>query len=286
MGVIEVANLQYRYGRSEEYALRGLDFEVDEGEIFGFLGPSGAGKTTTQKILIGLLDDYEGRATVLDREVKEWGPDLYRRIGVSAETPNLYHKLTGRENLELFASLYGGAKRNPIELLDRVGIADAVDKRVGAYSKGMQMRLNFVRALVHDPELVFLDEPTGGIDPTNARAVRTVIEELREGGKTVFLTTHDMTVADELCDRIAFIVDGRLSVIDTPRALKLSHGEESVRVEYRNDGVLDSAEFSTTDLGTNEAFRALLARNRVETIHTEEATLEDVFIDVTGETLT
>ncbi|WP_231187054.1 ABC transporter ATP-binding protein [Haladaptatus sp. DYF46] len=286
MGVIEVADLQYRYGGSETPALRGVDFDVEEGEIFGFLGPSGAGKTTTQKILIGLLDDYEGRATVLDREVKEWGPDLYRRIGVSAETPNLYHKLTGRENLELFASLYGGAKRNPIELLDRVGIADAVDKRVGAYSKGMRMRLNFVRALVHDPELVFLDEPTGGIDPTNARAVRTVIEELRESGKTVFLTTHDMTVADELCDRVAFIVDGRLSVIDTPRALKLAHGEESVRVEYRNDGVLDSAEFSTTDLGTNEAFQTLLARNRVETIHTEEATLEDVFIDVTGETLT
>ncbi|MFH5843324.1 ABC transporter ATP-binding protein [Haladaptatus sp. CMAA 1909] len=286
MRVIEVADLQYRYGGSETPALRGVDFDIEEGEIFGFLGPSGAGKTTTQKILIGLLDDYEGRATVLDREVREWGPDLYRRIGVSAETPNLYHKLTGRENLELFASLYGGAKRNPIELLDRVGIADAVDRRVGAYSKGMRMRLNFVRALVHDPELVFLDEPTGGIDPTNARAVRTVIEELRESGKTVFLTTHDMTVADELCDRVAFIVDGRLSVIDTPRALKLSHGEESVRVEYRNDEVLDSAEFSTTDLGTNEAFQALLARNRVETIHTEEATLEDVFIDVTGETLT
>lgn len=284
--IVTVENLSYTYAGAAEAALRGLDFDVEAGEVFGFLGPSGAGKSTTQKVLIGLLDDYTGEATLFGREVSAWGPDLYERIGVAAETPNLYRKLTGRENLELFASLYGGADRNPLTLLERVGIADAADRRVGTYSKGMEMRLNFVRALIHDPELVFLDEPTAGIDPGNARAVRGVIEELSTEGKTVFLTTHDMAVADQLCDRVAFMIDGRLPVISTPRELKLAHGQNTVRMEFRTDGVLQSRQFSLTDLANNEEFHTLLQQNQVETLHTEEATLEDVFIEVTGESLT
>ncbi|KZN22490.1 ATP-binding protein [Haladaptatus sp. R4] len=285
MSVIEAEDLRFTYAGANSPTLEGLEFDVEPGEIFGFLGPSGAGKTTTQKILIGLLDDYEGRATVFDREVRDWGPEYYKRIGIAAETPNLYHKLTGRENLELFASLYGGAKRDPFELLDRVGMGDAVDQFVEEYSKGMRMRLNFVRALVHEPELVFFDEPTAGIDPTNAKEVKSIIEEYRDAGNTVFLTTHDMSVASELCDTIAFMIDGRLPVIDAPRELKLEHGQAAVRVEFRRNGALESAEFPLSNLGTNEAFQELLQRTRVETIHTEEATLEDVFLDITGETL-
>lgn len=284
--MIRVRDLQYIYARANEPALHGLDFDVEDGEVFGFLGPSGAGKTTTQKVLIGLLDDYSGEVRVFDREVSEWGRDLYERIGVSTETPNHYRKLTGRENLELFASLYGGAVRDPLALLERVGMADAIDRRVGAYSKGMQMRLNFVRALIHDPELVFLDEPTAGIDPGNARAVKAIVEDLREEGVTVFLTTHDMTVADQLCDRVAFIVDGRISVIDAPRTLKLEHGEPIVDVEYRADGSLESRTFSLATLGDDDTFLDLLQTGHVETLHTEEASLEDVFITVTGEELT
>ncbi|EMA49179.1 MULTISPECIES: ABC transporter ATP-binding protein [Halococcus] len=284
--MIRVRDLQYSYAGANEPALHGLDFDVEDGEVFGFLGPSGAGKTTTQKVLIGLLDDYAGEVRMFDRDVSEWGRELYERIGISAEAPNHYRKLTGRENLELFASLYGGAARSPIELLDRVGMAGAVDRRVGTYSRGMQMRLNFVRALIHEPELVFLDEPTAGIDPGNARAVKTVVEELRKEGTTVFLTTHDMAVADQLCDRVAFIVDGRLPVVDTPRALKLAHGEPTVAVEYRPDGALERRAFPLTSLDDDQAFHDLLRSGHVETIHTEEATLEDVFIAVTGEELT
>lgn len=284
--MIHVRDLHYTYGGANRPALRGLDFDVKDGEVFGFLGPSGAGKSTTQKVLIGLLDDYTGNVTVFDREVRDWGPSLYERIGVSAETPNLYRKLTGRENLELFASLYGGVAQDPLDLLERVGIAEAADRRVGAYSKGMRMRLNFVRALIHGPELVFLDEPTAGIDPANARAVKEVIENLRQQGKTVFLTTHDMAVADQLCDRVGFIVDGTLSVIDAPRSLKLEHGEPTVRVEYRTDGTLTERTFPLHSLGEDEAFRDLLRSGGVETIHTSEATLEDVFIEVTGAELT
>ena len=280
--VVRVRDLRYTYAGASTPALRGLDFDVDDGEVFGFLGPSGAGKTTTQKVLTGLLDDYGGSATLFGREVRDWGADLYRRVGVSAETPNLYHKLTGRENLDLFASLYGGARSDPLELLERVGIADAVDERVGTYSKGMRMRLNVVRALVHDPELVFLDEPTAGIDPTNARAVRGLVRERSDAGTTVFLTTHDMAVADELCDRVAFIVDGRLAVVDAPRALKLEHGEPTVRVEHRTDGTLAVREFPLDGLAENDAFHALLRDDRVETLHTAEATLEDVFVELTG----
>lgn len=284
--MIHVEGLEYTYAGAEQPALRGLDFTVDDREVFGFLGPSGSGKSTTQKVLIGLLDDYSGEAKIFDREVREWGSDLYERIGVAAETPNLYQKLTGRENLELFASLYGGAVHDPDELLDRVGLADAVDRRVGTYSKGMQMRLNFVRAIVHDPELVFLDEPTAGIDPGYARAMKDVIEDIRSDGTTVFLATHDMTVADQVCDRVAFIVDGQLALIDAPRTLKIEYGEPTVRVEYRTDGTADAREFPLTDLDTDDEFRRLLRGGQIETIHTEEATLEDVFIEVTGEALT
>lgn len=283
--MIQVRNLAYTYSGADQSALRDLDFGVEDGEIFGFLGPSGAGKSTTQKVLIGLLDDYTGEAKLFDREVREWGPKLYERIGVSAETPNLYRKLTGRENLELFASLHGGAVRNPVDLFERVGMAHAIDRRVGAYSKGMQMRLNFIRALIHDPELVFLDEPTAGIDPGNARSVKAVIEDLRQEGRTVFLTTHDMAVADHLCDRVGFIVNGQLAVVDAPRALKLKYGEPSVKVEYRSDGTLADQVFPLTNIGDNEAFQALLQSGQIETIHTAEATLEDVFIEVTGERL-
>lgn len=280
--MIDVRGLRYTYSGTDQPALRGLDFSVRAGEVFGFLGPSGAGKSTTQKVLIGLLDDYSGAASVFDREVSEWGRGLYERIGVSAETPNLYRKLTGRENLDLFAALHGGFARDPTDLFERVGLLDAADRRVGTYSKGMQMRLNFIRALVHDPELVFLDEPTAGIDPTNARAVRTVISALQDDGTTVFLTTHDMAVADQLCDRVAFIVDGQLAVVDTPRTLKLEYGTPTVRVEYRTDGTLEERQFTLTGLDDDTTFQQLLRSNRIETIHTDEATLEDVFIEVTG----
>lgn len=284
--MIDVRGLQYTYSGTDRPALCGLDFSVRDGEVFGFLGPSGAGKSTTQKVLIGLLEDYSGDVMVFDRSVHEWGRALYDRIGVSAETPTLYRKLTGRENLKLFASLYGGFSHDPTDLFERVGLVDVADRRVGTYSKGMQMRLNFIRALVHDPELVFLDEPTAGIDPSNARAVRAVIQDLQDSGTTVFLTTHDMTVADKLCDRVAFIVDGQLSVIDTPRRLKLEYGTPTVRIEYHTDGTLNEQRFSLPDLGEDAEFQQLIRSGQIETIHTDEATLEDVFVELTGAKLT
>jgi fluoroquinolone transport system ATP-binding protein len=285
--VIRVRGLTFRYPKSTAPAVRGMDFSVGGGEIFGFLGPSGAGKSTTQKLLIGLLRDHGGEAAVWGKDPLAWGPDYYQRIGVSFELPNHYQKLTGLENLRFFASLYDGETLDPMELLDAVGLADDANTRVGKYSKGMQMRLTFARSLINDPELLFLDEPTSGMDPVNARKVKNMILDLQARGRTVFLTTHDMSTADELCDRVAFVVDGRIVALDTPAELKIARSQRRVRVEYRGEnGHLDRAEFPLDGLADDPAFHAVLRNHHVETIHSREASLDDVFVETTGRQLT
>lgn len=284
--MISVEGLTFRYPGSAELAVRGMDFEVHEGEVFGFLGPSGAGKSTTQKILIGLLTGHGGRVAVWGKDPAEWGSDYYERVGVSFELPNHYQKLTAKENLEFFASLYSGATRDPHELLDLVGLADDADTRVGKFSKGMQMRLVFVRALLHDPALLFLDEPTSGMDPTNARKVKDIVLAEKARGKTVFLTTHDMATADELCDRVAFVVDGGIVALNSPRELKVERSQRRVRVEYRGGaGELEGKDFAMERLAENADFLGLLKDERVETIHSKEASLDDVFVETTGRKL-
>jgi fluoroquinolone transport system ATP-binding protein len=283
--MITVENLSFTYPKAAEPALKGLSFGIARGEIFGFLGPSGAGKSTTQKILIGLLKDYQGQVSVLGKDLKDWKADYYERIGVSFEAPNHYLKLTALENLRYFAALYGNATREPRDLLERVGLGADGDKLVSQFSKGMKNRLNVARALLHDPELLFLDEPTTGLDPVNARLIKELIEEQRSAGKTVFLTTHNMTVADELCDRVGFIVDGELRLIDAPRELKLRYGRRIVRVENKTSGRMVTWDFPLETLGDDAEFIALLRGGKVQTIHTLEATLEDIFIEVTGRRL-
>jgi len=284
--VIAVSELTYTYPKTTEPAVRGMDFTVAPGEIFGFLGPSGAGKSTTQKLLIGLLRGHGGRMLVWGRDPLDWGPDYYQRIGVSFELPNHYLKLTGAENLQFFASLYDGATQDPRTLLEAVGLADAADTRVGKYSKGMQMRLTFARALLNDPELIFLDEPTSGLDPVNARRVKDMVLDLKDRGRTVFLTTHDMATADELCDRVAFVVDGRIVALDAPTELKIARSRRLVRVEYRApEGTLQTAEFPMDGLADDADFHSVLRTHHVETIHSREASLDEVFVDVTGRSL-
>jgi fluoroquinolone transport system ATP-binding protein len=280
--VIEVARLRFAYPGSNEDALCGLSFAVGVGEIFGFLGPSGAGKSTTQKVLTGVLRGYRGTVRVFGRSLQEFGREYYERIGVSFEFPSLYGKLTGMENLEFFRRLYRHPTENSELLLARVGLSDAAHRRASAYSKGMKMRLGLCRALVNRPSLLFLDEPTTGQDPGHARLIKDLILERRAEGATVFLTTHDMTVAAELCDRVAFIVGGEIILVDAPRALMVGHGRRTVRVEYRDDGAVRAAEFDLDGIGANVEFLTLIRQRAVETIHTLDATLEDVFLRVTG----
>lgn len=283
--MIQVKNLSYTYLSTTTPAIKNLDFEIAPGEIFGFLGPSGAGKSTTQKVLIRLLRDYQGTVEVLGRNLGKWGQDYFERIGVSFELPNHYSKLTGLENLAYFSSLYEGEIRDIPGLLESVGLENDGAMLVSQYSKGMKNRLNVARSLLHNPDLLFLDEPTAGLDPVNARRIKDLILDQKNAGKTIFLTTHDMTVADELCDRLAFLLDGEISLIDSPPNLKLRYGKPEVKVEYLSGDVIQSQIFPIKGLGENEAFQAVLRDNQLRTMHTQEATLETIFIKVTGRSL-
>lgn len=281
-GVITVEDLTVCYPGMDRPAVRGMSFSVAPGEVFGFLGPNGAGKSTTQRVLTLLLRRYSGHVEVFGRPLGRWGNSYYERIGVGFELPAHYGKLTARENLAAFASLYSGATEDPLDLLDLLDLADAADRRVRDFSKGMAMRLNLARALLHRPEVLFLDEPTSGLDPVHAAHVREVIRSQAERGATVFLTTHDMHTAEELCDRIAFVAAGTIARLDTVRALKLAFGQRTVTVEHRSTSGLQRAEFPLDGLADEAAFLDLVRSGTVETIHTREASLEDVFTAVTG----
>jgi fluoroquinolone transport system ATP-binding protein len=284
--MIEVNDLTYTYTGAAQPAIHNLTFAIEPGEVFGFLGPSGAGKSTTQRILIGLLRGYRGQVRVFDRDLTTWGADYYQRVGVSFELPNHFSKLTALENLTYYGALYQRQGQTPMELLEMVGLADSADILVAQFSKGMKNRLGIARALLHDPELLFMDEPTTGLDPINARMVKALIQTQQQMGKTIFLTTHNMSVADELCSRVAFLVDGEIVLVDAPRQLKLRYGRPMVRIDLHADGDMpQQREFPLAEIGANTEFLTLLNGAALETIHTQEASLEDIFIQVTGKTL-
>lgn len=281
--MFKVEGLEYSYPNSKTRAIDGLDFHVSPGEIYGLLGPSGAGKSTTQKIIIKLLKDYKGSITYKSRPLGSFGSEFYEDIGVCFEMPISFSKLTAMENLDFFRRLY--KKTADVEpLMRRVGLWDDRDKKAGEYSKGMKIRLNFIRAMLNDPTVLFLDEPTNGLDPVNARIIKDMILEFKAKGGTVFLTSHIMSDVDQLCDRVGFIINGRIREEDTPRNLKLKYGKKSVKVEYREDGLLKASEFSMDGI-REEGFARLIREKQVETIHSGETTLEEIFIKVTGVTL-
>jgi fluoroquinolone transport system ATP-binding protein len=283
--MIQVNNLQFTYKKTQKEAIQNMCFDVAKGEVFGFLGPSGAGKTTTQRLIIGLLRNYTGKIEVLGKERNQWGKNFYEQIGVAFDFPNLYTKLTAKENLQLIGSYYKNNSENPEKLLDRVGLLPEKDVRVENFSKGMKMRLNFVRSIMHNPNLMFFDEPTSGLDPVNAHVIKEIILEQKKAGKTVFLTTHNMTVAEQLCDRVAFIVEGKIVNIGSPKDLMIEHGKRLVKIEYRMNGDICEQSFELTDLGDNPDFLNILRNSKIKTIHSCEATLEDIFIKLTGRSL-
>jgi len=282
---IDVKNLEFTYPKSNKKAVDGVSFSINKGEIFGFLGPNGAGKTTTQKVIIGLLKQYSGNVELLGKDLKDWKTEIYNRIGVGFELPNHYQKLTALENLELFASFYHRKTIDPMKLLEMVELEKDANQRVATFSKGMKSKLNFVRSLINDPEVLFLDEPTTGLDPVSSRLIKNIIIQKRKEGKAIFLTTHNMNDADELCDKVGFIVDGKLSLIESPRELKIRHGKKIVKIEYLRDGELERKDFDLKNLADNKNFLNLLRTGNVQTIHSAEATLDDIFIKVTGRQL-
>lgn len=280
--MIKVQNLYHSYNNDGEYAVNGATFEIPKGEVFGFLGPSGAGKSTTQGILTGLLPLQQGEVTVAGYDVKEIKRNMFNKIGVSFEQSNVYSKMTAKENLDFYRKLFEVETREPEELLRLVGLHDKADVRAGEYSKGMKHRLTFARSMLNNPELWFLDEPTTGLDPAIAADIKDIIREQNKKGVTIFLTTHNMFIADELCDRVAFIVDGEIKLIDSPKALKLQYGEQLVEVEYGKNGDIVTEIFSTVIDEDKKRLQAVIAKNNIQSMHTKEATLEEIFIKVTG----
>lgn len=279
--VVDVEDLAFTYRGANAPTLAGVSLQVHQGEVMGLLGPSGAGKSTLQRVLTGLLRGYRGSVRVLGREISAWGRQVYERLGVSFETPVSFGTLTLRENLAYTARLYSRPTRPPEQVLAAVGLADDAGARAAHMSKGMGVRLNVARALLHDPELVFLDEPTSGLDPVGVARMEALIASLRERGRSVVITTHDMVLARQACDRVGFVVDGRLVEVGAPQSLCERHGTREVRVTWPGGG----GTYPLDHLADDARFHADLRAHGISTIHSREADLAQVFATVTGRPL-
>ncbi len=278
---IVVEDLSYQYHKL--LAVNNISFNVKEGEILGFLGPNGAGKTTTVKILIGLLKPKTGRAFLLGKDISKHMKEIQGEIGVCFEVTNLYEQMSAVDNLTLFARLFGVKDYNPYEILKRVGLGGRERDRVEGYSKGMKQRLMIARAFVNRPKIIFLDEPTMGLDPVSSEEIRKIILEERDRGATIFLTTHDMWEADKLSDRVGFIDQGKIVALDTPLNLKQQYGKRALKANVRaeNGEIVDKEILLDTNDTPSEVSK-LFTNEKVITIHSKEATLEDIFIKITG----
>lgn len=280
MNAIEAEKLSRAFNGRQ--AVDNISFSVAAGEIFGFLGHNGAGKTTTIRMLSGQLLPSSGGARVAGCDVVTEQQRLKPLIGVVSEHQNLYERMSGRDNLEFAARLYGQNLRRVDEALEQVGLTDRAKDKVSKYSNGMKQRLLIARALLHHPQIVFLDEPTRGLDPVVGREIRRLILDLSHEGVTVFLTTHYMDEADQLCGRVAFLCDGRIVALDTPGNLKVAYGQKSVKVMLENGQSLNIA---LDDENAGKQLEKLVNEGHVRTLHSAEATLEEVFIQIAGREL-
>lgn len=280
MNAIEVEQLSRSFNGLR--AVNNISFSVEAGEIFGFLGHNGAGKTTTIQMLSGQLLPTSGRARVAGCDVVTEQRRLKPLIGVVSEHQNLYERMSGRENLEFAARIYTQNIRRIDETLGQVGLLDRAKDNVRNYSNGMKQRLLIARALLHRPQLIFLDEPTRGLDPVVGREIRRLILDLSQQGVTIFLTTHYMEEADQLCGRVAFLSDGQIVALDTPNNLKVAHGENSLKVTLHNG---ESVNIPLDDQSAGKQLEKLISDGQVRTLHSAEATLEQVFLRIAGREL-
>jgi ABC-2 type transport system ATP-binding protein len=278
--MVEVVDLCKHYGAVR--AVDGVSFAVGAGEVFGLLGHNGAGKTTTIRLLTGRARPTAGRASVAGFDVAAERDKIKPLINLVFEDQNLYERFSGRDNLRVFAELYGAPAARAGELLARVDLTEAAGRKVKTYSSGMKQRLLVARALINEPRVLFLDEPTRGLDPASARDLRRLIAALGEQGVTVVLTTHDMEEADELCDRVAFLSQGKLVALDTPRELKLRYGERTAAVLLRSR---EEQTIHLDDPADAARLAAWMEAGEVMTVHSQEGTLEDVFIALAGRPL-
>lgn len=278
--IIEVKELAKVFGNQK--ALESVDFHVKKGEIFGFLGPSGSGKTTTIKILTGQVTPTSGTATIFGEPVSKLKKSEYRsRFGVLTDNSGLYERLSIYDNLKLYCDLYNVPHSEINEVLDAVNLRQDKSKRISALSKGMAQRVTLARALIHKPELLFLDEPTSALDPGNSLHIHEGLRRLNEKGTTIFLTTHDMQEAELLCDRIAFLDQGMIQLLDTPKKLRQRFSDSTITVELVTE---EKVVLSAGDEGANRLFN-YMNNNQVVTVHSNEPTLGEIFVQVTGREL-
>ena len=277
MNAIEVEGLSRSFNGLK--AVDNISFTVAGGEVFGFLGHNGAGKTTTIRMLSGQLRPSSGHARVTGCDVITEQHRLKPLVGVVSENQNLYERMSGRENLTFAARLYGTDSRRVDEALDQVGLLDRAKDNVRHYSNGMKQRLLIARALLHGPRIIFLDEPTRGLDPVVGREIRRLVVDLAAQGVTVFLTTHYMEEADQLCQRVAFLSEGRIVALDTPDNLKVAHGQKSLKATLTNGQILTIA---LDQEGAGGQLEKLVNAGQIRTLHSAEATLEEIFIQIAG----
>ena len=279
--IIKVKNLKKDFGG--KVALKDLSFSIKKDEIFGFLGPSGAGKTTTIKILTGQLKPSCGEAEVFNRSVLSFNKDIFKHIGILTDNSGLYERLSVYDNLELFSKLYEVNKARIFEVLEQVNLKADVKTVVKKLSKGMKQRVILARAILSKPDLLFLDEPTAALDPSNCHQIHNVLRELNKNGTTIFLTTHNMEEADKLCHRVAFLNEGTISALDTPENLKIKYAEDSIEVllnmEERKKVIIPK------NLEGAERIKEWMSKGQLISIHSKEPTLEQIFLKLTGREL-
>jgi len=270
-------------------AVNGVSLDVKRGEVFGFLGPNAAGKSTTVKVAATLLCPTKGTILVDGYDVQTDPVEVRSAIGLLPEdgATTHYDRLSAYQNLEYFGRLYDVPEEmlhdRIIQLLEFLELADRAEDSPATYSTGLKQKLSLARSLIHDPSVVFLDEPTSSLDPIMSRRIRQFIDQQAEAGKqTFFLCTHLLSEFEHLCDRVGFIVEGKLTLIESPKELKIKHGKKIVKLEYLKNDELVSQEFDLKNLAGNNNFLSLLRTGTVQTIHTEEASLEDIFIKATG----
>ena len=277
--ILETKGLSKKYGRRS--VVDDLSFKIRPGQTLGLLGPNGAGKTTTIRMLMGLAKPSSGSASIFGFNLATHIKQIHSRIGVVFEKPNLFENLSGYENLAIFCHLHNQPPTLVKPLLERMELRERAAEPVKVYSKGMRQRILILRALVHQPQLLFLDEPCSGLDPVSSRIIRDYLLELKKSGVTILLTSHDMEEVDELCDLIGFINHGKLMVLADKNQLKNEYGHNSLKVIYRN-----GAELSETILVPSREnllrLNDLYAKELVVSVHSMEASLSDIFRKLSG----
>jgi len=278
--VIEVKNLTKVFGN--KVVLKDVTFEVKKGETFGFLGPSGSGKTTTIKILTSQLIHTKGDVTIFNESLqKKTTKDYLKKVGILTDNSTLYERLSVYQNLLLYCKLYEVSASRIDEVLEDVNLLSDKKTIVQKLSKGMRQRVVLARAFLHKPKILFLDEPTSALDPVNTKHIYKGLRKLNEQGTTIFLTTHDMNEAEELCDRVAFLHQGEIKLLDTPKNLRLKFSRKSISLIV-GDG--NSITVKNDEQGAKQ-ISDYMKNGQLLSIHSNEPTLGDIFVQLTGSEL-